>query len=72
VPIFEYRCGRCGAEFEKLVGSSAAAVTCPACASKKVAKRFSTFGSRSSGKFTPSGGGSGCSSCSKSSCSSCR
>ena len=71
MPIFEFVCGRCGREFEKLVGSAAAKVCCPGCGGKKVARKFSVFGARSGGKFTPSSGGSGCSSCSKSSCSSC-
>jgi hypothetical protein len=33
-------------------------------------KKFSVFGSKSGGRFTPSKGG-GCSCCSKSSCASC-
>jgi putative FmdB family regulatory protein len=70
VPIFEFICGRCGREFEKLVGSAAAKVCCPECGGRKVAKKFSVFGAKSGGKFTPSSGG-GCTSCSKSSCSSC-
>jgi putative FmdB family regulatory protein len=71
VPIFEFRCGRCGREFEKLVSTASAGVSCPACSSRKVEKKFSVFGSKSGGKFTSSQGGSGCSSCAKSSCSSC-
>lgn len=70
MPIFEFRCCRCGHEFEKLV-SAAAAVACPVCAAKKVQKKFSVFGSKSGGKFTPSQGG-GCTSCRKSTCASCK
>jgi putative FmdB family regulatory protein len=70
VPIFEFVCGACGREFEKLVGSSSAKVCCPACGGRKVTKKFSVFGAKSGGKFTASSGG-GCTSCSKSSCSSC-
>jgi putative FmdB family regulatory protein len=70
VPIFEFRCGRCGCEFEKLVPAAGASVACPACGAKRVEKKFSVFGARVGGKFTPSKGG-GCSSCAKASCSSC-
>jgi len=70
VPIFEYRCGRCGLEFEKLV-TGCGIPACPSCGGKRVEKRFSVFGARIGGKFTPSKGG-GCSSCAKASCSSCR
>jgi putative FmdB family regulatory protein len=70
VPIFEFRCGRCAHEFEKLV-TGGATPPCPKCGGRRVEKKFSVFGSKSGGKFTSSKGGSGCSSCAKSSCSSC-
>jgi putative FmdB family regulatory protein len=70
VPIFEFRCGRCRHEFEKLVTGGGATVVCPACGGRRVEKKFSTFGSKSGGKFTSSKGG-GCSSCAKSTCTSC-
>lgn len=70
MPIYEFVCGGCGEQFERLVGSASTKVACPACASKKVTKKFSVFGSKSGGKFTSSQGG-GCTSCAKSSCSSC-
>lgn len=70
MPIFEFRCGRCRHEFEKLVAGGVTPA-CPKCGAKKVEKKFSVFGSKSGGKFTSSKGGSGCSSCAKSSCSSC-
>lgn len=71
MPIFEYRCGRCGHEFEKLVTGTATTVTCPECRSRKVVKKFSVFGAKSGGKFIASSGGKGCSSCSSKRCSSC-
>ena len=71
MPIFEFRCGRCAHEFEKLVTGAPAGAVCPKCGGKRVEKKFSVFGSKSGGKFTSSKGGSGCSSCAKSSCSSC-
>jgi putative FmdB family regulatory protein len=72
VPIYEFACGRCGHEFERLVRATGARVPCPSCGARKVVKKFSVFGSKSGGSFTPSKGGGGCTSCSKSSCSSCR
>jgi len=70
VPIFEFRCRRCGHEFEKLVGTASTPVACPSCSARKVEKKFSVFGARSGGRFTASTGG-GCTGCAKSSCSSC-
>jgi putative FmdB family regulatory protein len=70
VPLYEFRCRRCGHEFEKLVGAAAPVPACPACGAKKAERKFSVFGSRSGGTFTGSGGG-GCSSCSSGKCSTC-
>ena len=67
MPIFEYTCGKCGLEFEKLVFGGQQ-VTCSACGSEDVKKRFSVFGV--SGVEHPVS--SGCSSCSSGSCSSCK
>ena len=61
MPIYEYVCEACGHAFELLVmtGDEPA---CPACESRKLAKRFSTF-APSSGRGTsrsrslPPGGG---------------
>ena len=71
MPMFEFVCGRCSHEFERLVRGASITAICPSCGGKKVVKKFSVFGSKSSGKFTSSQGG-GCASCSKSSCSSCK
>jgi len=42
MPIYEYRCGECGAEFERLV-TSATTVVCPRCAGSRVTRRLSLF-----------------------------
>ncbi len=42
MPIFEYRCEKCGHEFEALVSSSQKA-DCPKCGSSKLDKKFSVF-----------------------------
>ncbi|MGQ9553841.1 MAG: FmdB family zinc ribbon protein [Anaerolineae bacterium] len=46
MPLFEYRCQRCGHTFEKVTSSSQSAnVSCPACGSESVRKVFSPFAS---------------------------
>lgn len=44
MPIFEFKCGECGAGFEliALAGHETATV-CPRCGSEKLEKLFSTF-----------------------------
>jgi putative FmdB family regulatory protein len=79
MPIFEFKCGKCGKEFEELVLSRDEKIACPKCSSKKVGKRMSTFRKRggslkSGGEYRDSSGGgssSACSSCSGGSCSTC-
>ena len=58
MPIYEYRCEDCGAEFEKRVARAAdsADVGCPSCGQRQVAMRLSTFsvavgGSKRSGSI---------------------
>ena len=79
MPIFEYVCGKCGHSFEELVFNRDEKVPCPKCASKRVAKKMSTFahhgGPSASDDFGASsggsGGGSGCAGCSGGSCATC-
>ena len=64
MPIYEYGCLACGAEFEKLV-QAPSAVACPACQSDRVSRRLSVVGVKvgtraSSGPAAPMGGGGGC------------
>ena len=69
MPIYEYSCRECGAEFEKFIAAQAA-VACPACQSGRVIRRISLVGvktaSRSGGASTVTqggccgGGGCGC------------
>ncbi|MFH1892062.1 MAG: zinc ribbon domain-containing protein [Candidatus Zixiibacteriota bacterium] len=70
MPIYEFRCASCLAEFELLVGMGHKDVSCPECGSGECEKQFSTFGFSSGGKFTSSHG-SACSGCSKGSCKNC-
>jgi putative FmdB family regulatory protein len=48
MPIYEYLCQVCGAAFDKLVRQAAQAdqVACPACESKQVQRKLSTFAVR--------------------------
>lgn len=75
MPIYEYHCNSCGAEFEKLVFGAKPAVACEKCGSDKTEKLMSRFGmgKSSEGPSTdgPSGG-SGCGGCSSSSCAGCK
>jgi len=68
MPIFEYKCKKCGHDFEEFV-TAGKKVKCPKCGDQKVVKKFSTFAC--TGTDVNSLVSSGCSSCSSSNCSSC-
>jgi putative FmdB family regulatory protein len=63
MPIFEYKCEKCEAKFEKLISSTNTKVVCEKCGSKKVEKQLSSF----SAKVNEGGSNS----CSVSDCASC-
>ena len=46
MPIFEYKCGKCGVVFEALLPKADHRVSCAECGSKRVEKQFSTFSAR--------------------------
>ena len=74
MPIYEFKCGACGKEFEKLcaVGKDRR-IQCPECGGRRSERRFSLFGVRSSGRATAaSGSKASCSSCGSRNCSTCR
>ncbi len=79
MPIFEYRCKKCGKDFEELVLKADETPACPHCGSVKTDKLMSRCRAKSGGGSdfdggdaggAPSGGG-GCSGCSGGNCSSC-
>ncbi|MBR0225873.1 MAG: zinc ribbon domain-containing protein [Thermoguttaceae bacterium] len=41
MPIYEYKCNKCGATFEALIRSSSEAPQCPECNSKEVGRLMS-------------------------------
>jgi putative FmdB family regulatory protein len=51
MPIFEYKCGSCGKEFEKLVRSSSPAPECPSCHGADLQKKISAFSANSRSAF---------------------
>lgn len=66
MPIFEYRCEKCGEDFERLVPNSAAEVRCEKCGSGEVKRKLSRFAASVSSENTcpamgscPSAGGCG-------------
>jgi len=67
MPVFEYKCQKCGEEFEELVLGKNPDVVCVKCHSRKVKKKPSVFGMSGTENSA-----SGCSSCTSSSCKSCR
>jgi putative FmdB family regulatory protein len=64
MPIYEYACLACGAEFEKFV-QRPSTVVCVSCESERVSRRLSVVGVKSGGRMSeagpaPMGGGGGC------------
>ena len=68
MPIFEYVCDDCGANYERIVLNQKQSITCPKCESAKHTTKLSVFaapanGSKASGSSSSrpmSGGGSCC------------
>lgn len=65
MPIYEYRCEKCGSRFDMLqrVGEDGKHLRCPKCGHEKVDKQFSAFatagGSQSTGSASSSCGSGG-------------
>ena len=58
MPLYEFICLDCGAEFESLVwkASETSQVNCPACGGKELEEKISRFASVSKDRCAPSGG----------------
>lgn len=60
MPIYEYVCDECKAQFEKIVINRQQEISCPKCASKKATIQLSVFATAgANGSSNPSGGLSG-------------
>jgi len=64
MPIYEYVCDDCGAEYERIVLNGSTNVKCPKCASTKSTMQLSVFaahgtGAKASGGSSSSSGSSG-------------
>lgn len=55
MPIYEYHCGTCEADFEMLV-TARTQVQCPSCESADVERLLSVFGMKSGNTFVASTG----------------
>ncbi|MFH1146672.1 MAG: zinc ribbon domain-containing protein [Pseudomonadota bacterium] len=71
MPIFEFHCCDCGADFERLVFGKSDTVVCPKCHGTHLERLMSACAFKSGSKFTSTASSSGCSSCSSKSCSTC-
>lgn len=71
MPIYEFRCHKCGHRFEKLcsMGENGEKMECPECSAPGPKRVMSGFSKKGSGGTEVVGGG--CSSCSSSNCGSC-
>jgi putative FmdB family regulatory protein len=58
MPIYEYVCDSCKAQFEKIVINRQQEISCPNCCSKKATIQLSVFSSAIAGGSSKSGSGS--------------
>ncbi|MBS4021643.1 MAG: zinc ribbon domain-containing protein [Dethiobacter sp.] len=72
MPIYEFRCARCGVKTEKLcrLGETGESLSCPSCGRNELKKIFSLI-QRKGRPGEDAGGGSSCGSCSSSNCGTC-
>jgi putative FmdB family regulatory protein len=52
MPLYEYRCKKCGAQFEALVANSDSRPACKACGSRSLEKLLSAFSAKVGGGST--------------------
>ncbi len=75
MPLYEFRCQKCGHLFERLcrAGSNGKGLGCPACGSRSLRRLMSVFAARvSGGRESAATSGSACSTCTSGSCATCR
>ena len=71
MPMFDFVCPRCGAQFEDLVKKADEKVECPECQCAACERQLAKVAFSVGDKFVASSGSSACSGCSTSSCSGC-
>ena len=71
MPMFDYVCSACGAEFEELVRKPDETVSCPECGAAQCLRQLAKVAFSVGAKFVASTGSGACSGCSATSCSSC-
>lgn len=73
MPMYEFRCNKCGKQFEELVLSRTEAVQCPKCKKDDVTRLMSacSFKSAGSAKGSSSSSGASCAGCRSKNCGSC-
>lgn len=77
MPIYEYHCPKCGADFEEIVGTNAPAPACPSCRCGKTEKLISKACFHTGSGYSDYGGhdagssSSGCAGCAGGNCASC-
>ncbi|MCP4715284.1 MAG: zinc ribbon domain-containing protein [Deltaproteobacteria bacterium] len=72
MPIYEFHCIKCGAEFEEIVHSNDFSISCPACSATEVKKLMSAFSVKGSSKSAEGASSSGgCAACTSKNCTSC-
>ena len=62
MPIYEYKCKKCGHVFEAFqrIGADGSELNCPKCSSNRPEKLFSAFASGGGETYSGSFGGSSC------------
>lgn len=73
MPVYEYACEDCGAQFEVLrpMKDADAPIGCIKCQGRHTGRRLSVFYAQSGGRTVAGTGGNSCGSCSGGSCGSC-
>lgn len=73
MPIYEFKCEKCGKEFEEMTGLDAEAPHCPDCGglSKRLMSACRRFKKASGGDYAAPASGGGCGGCMGGNCASC-
>jgi len=74
MPLYEFRCDKCGHVFERLcrMGENGKGLTCPECRGRRLRRLMSVFATRVAGESTRRAlSGSSCSTCTSGNCATC-